>query len=100
MFDEENFDEAKQYAEEQISLMPQFEGSWNYGNTVEDVNLVLGRIAVKQSRIDDAKRYLLLAGNITGFPQVTSFGPNMSFTLDLLNIGEREAVLLAYPKMP
>jgi hypothetical protein len=76
-----------------MTLLPQFQGNWNYGNAVQDANVVLGRIAVRDGRIEDAKRYLAEAGKSPGSPQMNSFGPNMSLVKDLLEKGEREIVL-------
>ena len=86
-------EDAQKYALELRTLLPQFQGNWNYGNAVQDANLVLGRIAVREGRIDDAKRYLLEAGKSPGSPQMDTFGPNMSLAKDLLEKGERPVVL-------
>ena len=86
-------EDAQKYAQELMTLLPQFQGNWNYGNAVQDANLVLGRIAVREGRIDDAKRYLLEAGKSPGSPQMDTFGPNMSLAKDLLEKGEREVVV-------
>ena len=92
-FDVGKLDEANQYATELLKLAPNFQSNWNYGNAIQDGNLVLGRIAVRAGRIDDAKNYLIAAGNSPGSPQMNSFGPNMSLAKDLLQNGERGAVL-------
>lgn len=60
---------------------------------MHDGNFVLGRIAVQEGQIDEAKRYLLEAGKSTGSPVLNTFGPNMSLARDLLLNGERETVL-------
>lgn len=86
-------DDARRYASELLTLVPKFEGDWNYGNAVQDGHLVLGRIAVAEGRIDDAKRHLIEAGKSPGSPQMDSFGPNMSLAKDLLEKGERDVVL-------
>ena len=86
-------EDAQKYAQELMALLPQFRGNWNYGNAVQDANLVLGRIAVREDRIDDAKRYLLQAGKSPGSPQMDTFGPNMSLAKDLREKGERQVVL-------
>ena len=86
-------EDAQKYAQELMTLLPQFQGNWNYGNAVQDANLVLGRVAARAGRIDDAKRYLLEAGKSPGSPQMDSFGPNMSLAKDLLEKGERQVVL-------
>ena len=76
-----------------MTLLSKFPGDWNYGNAVQDANLVLGRIAVKDGRVDEAKQYLLAAGNSPGSPQMNSFGPNVSLAKDLLEKGERDVVI-------
>jgi hypothetical protein len=86
-------DDAGKYAGELLKLAPKFDGCWNYGNAVQNGNLVLGRIAVRENRIDDAKRYLIEAGKSPGSPQMDSFGPNMSLAKDLLERGEKDVVL-------
>jgi hypothetical protein len=88
-----NAGEAKKYAQELMALLPKYPKDWNYGNAVQDANLVLGRIAVKEGRIDEAKRYLIAAGNSPGSPQMDSFGPNVSLARDLLEKGERDVVI-------
>lgn len=86
-------EDARKYATELLALAPTFRGNWNYGNAIQDGNLVLGRIAVREGRIEEAKQYLLAAGKSPGSPQMDSFGPNMSLAKDLLEKGERETVL-------
>jgi hypothetical protein len=86
-------DDARRYADEMALLLPKFRDDWNYGNAVHDSHLVLGRIAVTEGRIDDAKQHLLDAGATPGSPQLDSFGPNMSLAQDLLAKGERDVVL-------
>lgn len=86
-------EDARKYAQELMTLIPKFQGHWNYGNAIQDANLVLGRIAVREGRIQDAKRFLIEAGKSPGSPQMDSFGPNMSLAKDLLEKGERDVVL-------
>ncbi|HWX21027.1 MAG TPA: hypothetical protein VN578_14095 [Candidatus Binatia bacterium] len=86
-------EDAGKYAQELMRMLPDFQGNWNYGNAVQDANLVLGRIAVREGHIDKAKRHLIASGNSPGSPQMDSFGPNMSLAKDLLEKGEHEAVL-------
>jgi tetratricopeptide (TPR) repeat protein len=86
-------DYADKFAKELLKLAPDFQSNWNYGNAIQDGNLVLGRIAVRDGRMEDANKYLLAAGNSPGSPQMDSFGPNMSLAKDLLQKGERDTVL-------
>ena len=86
-------EDAQQYAEELLDLATKFEDDWNYGNAVHDGNMVLGRVAVTEGRIDDAKAFLIKAGETPGSPQLDSFGPNMSLAKDLIEEGETKVVL-------
>jgi hypothetical protein len=88
-----NSSDAKKYAQELMTLLPKFPSDWNYGNAVQDANLVLGRIAVKEGHIDEAKQHLIAAGNSPGSPQMNSFGPNVSLAKDLLEKGERDIAI-------
>lgn len=63
------------------------------GDAVHDGHLVLGRIAVDDGRIGEAKGHLLAAGKSNGSPLLNSFGPNMGLAKDLLEKGEQRAVL-------
>jgi hypothetical protein len=92
-FETGKIEDARKYATELLTLAPKFPRSWNYGNAIQDGNLVLGRIALKEGRADEAKQRLLEAGKSPGSPQMDSFGPNMSLAKDLLEKGERDTVL-------
>ena len=92
-FEVGKIEDAQKHATELLALAPRFPSNWNYGNALQDGNLVLGRIAASEGRIEEAKQYLLKAGGSPGSPQMDSFGPNMSLAKDLLVKGERETVL-------
>lgn len=85
--------DAQNYAQELMTLLPKYKDDWNYGNAIHDANLVLGRIAVREGNIEAAKKYLIAAGKSPGSPQMDSFGPNMTLAKDLLEKGERDTVL-------
>jgi tetratricopeptide (TPR) repeat protein len=92
-FNTGKIEDARKYADELLKVTPAYKGDWNYGNAVQDANLVLGRIAVTEGRLNDAEQYLLEAGASPGSPQMDSFGPNMSLAKDLLEKGRKDAVL-------
>ena len=87
-----DWDKAKIYAERLLSSATD-KKDWNYGNAIHHGNLLLGRIALKNGDIEQAKKYLLKAGETPGSPQLNSFGPNMSLAKELLEEGERSTVL-------
>jgi len=91
-------EQARKYAEEQSRMLDQYKKDWNYGNAVQDINIVLGRIAVSEGELEKAKEYLLKAGDSPGSPQMNSFGPNMSLAKDLLEKGEKHAVIQYFSK--
>jgi RNA polymerase sigma factor (sigma-70 family) len=88
-----NIEDARRFSEELMALTPKYTNDWNYGNAVQDANLVLGRIAVRAGKIAEAKKFLAASAKSNGSPTMNSFGPNMSLALDLLEKGERDAVL-------
>ncbi len=92
-FCEGKYSEAQEYANELSTLVSKFKGNWNYGNAIQDYNLVLGRIALIDGKIQKAKEYLIEAGKSPGSPQMDTFGPNMSLAKDLLKKGEKEVVI-------
>jgi hypothetical protein len=92
-FEVGQIEDARKYANDLLTLAQKFQRDWNYGNAIQDGNLVLGRIALKEGRTEDAKQCLLAAGKSPGSPQMDSFGPNMSLAKDLLDKGERDVVL-------
>jgi len=84
---------AKKYAMELLSMAPEFEKNWNYGNAIHDGNLILGRLAFDSGEIEVAKGYLAEAGKTPGSPQLNSFGPSFELAESLLEKGEKKAVI-------
>ncbi|MFK7771523.1 MAG: hypothetical protein AB8F94_05255 [Saprospiraceae bacterium] len=92
-FQEEEFQEAKSLALEYLDMANSNKTNWNYGNAIHQANLILGRISLREKKIEEAKIYLLKAGKTPGSPQLNSFGPNMTLAKELLEIEETETVL-------
>ena len=67
--------------------------SGNYANTINHANEILGRVALREGNVAEAKRYLLKAGQTPGSAQLNSWGPSMALAEELSMHGEREAVL-------
>ena len=84
---------ARELAEELERMAPNFKGKSGYGNAVQDFNQVLGRIALAEGNIDEAKRRLIASADSNGSPTMNSFGPNMTLAKELLLKGESEVVL-------
>lgn len=84
---------AKERAAELLRTAANFKKDWNYGNAIHRANLVLGRVSLLNGDLDGAKKHLKAAGLTPGSPQLNSFGPNMMLAKELLEKGERNAVL-------
>jgi hypothetical protein len=92
-FEAGDMEKARAYAERLLSSARRQQDSWNLSDSVHKGNLILGRIAAIEGRLADAVGFLRASGETTGSPVLNSFGPNMSLAKDLLERGEREAVL-------
>ena len=66
---------------------------WWTGDAIHQGNIVLGRLALRESQREPAKRYLLAAGKTPGSSSLGGLGPNMALARDLLDLGETAAVL-------
>jgi len=80
-------------AEELVLLAPQYKGYPGYGNAVQDSNHVLGRIALAEGNMAEAKKYLLASADSDGSPTMNSFGSNMTLAKEFLQKGEKDVVL-------
>jgi hypothetical protein len=83
---------ARSYADELLAA-GSASRDWMTGNAIHQGHLILGRIALRGHDLAQAKEHLLAAGKTPGSPQLNSFGPNMSLAKELLEAGERQAVL-------
>jgi beta-lactamase regulating signal transducer with metallopeptidase domain/tetratricopeptide (TPR) repeat protein len=92
-FEAGDFATAHQYAQELLQMAPQYPKDWNYGNALYTGNSVLGQIALAQGDIPSAKNYLAAAGDSPGSPQLNSFGPDLTLARQLLEKGEKDAVI-------
>jgi hypothetical protein len=93
-FDAGELNKAEDYARELLSVAPQYQRDWNYGNAIFFGHMVIGRVALKRdANVLLAKSSLLASAQTSGSPQLNSFGPNMSLAKDLLTAGERDTVL-------
>ena len=86
-------DKAFSYATELLRTSNDRKDDWNYGNAVFTANTVLGRIALKQGSVAQARLYLLESGKTPGSPTLDSFGPDFTLARELLDKGERDAVI-------
>ena len=67
--------------------------SWNYGNTIFNGHTLLGRVAIREGKLDEAKKHLLTAGHTPGSPQLNTFGPDFILARELAEKGEYDTVI-------
>ena len=67
--------------------------SWNYCNTIFKEHSLLGRVALREGKLDVAKKHLLAAGHTPGSPQLNTFGPDYVLARELAEKGERDTVI-------
>jgi hypothetical protein len=84
-------DKASLYANELIASA--HNGDWNNGNAIHDGNMVRGLVALRSGNVEQAARDLIEAGKTSGSPTLNSFGPDMILASQLLDKGQRDAVL-------
>jgi hypothetical protein len=92
-FDAGKIEDAEDSIKELKLLLPKYLNNWNYGNATHKISITTGRIALRNGKIGQAKTFLIEAGKTQGSPQLNSFGPNMSLAKELLEKGEKKAVL-------
>jgi hypothetical protein len=85
-------EKARTLAKELERLTPKYK-DWDSGNEVQDANQVLGRIALAEGDVAEAKKRLLASADSKGSPQMNSFGPNMQLAKELLAKGEKVVVI-------
>ena len=85
-FEAGNLDQASQVANELLT-------NFDNGYAMHSGNLVLGRVALANGKIETAKARLLDAGRVNGGTTITTSGPNMMLAKELLESGEKEVVL-------
>lgn len=66
---------------------------WENARVVYDANVTLGRIAIREGKIDEAKKYLLAAAKTRGATQLNTFDPDFILARELLERGEKDVVL-------
>jgi hypothetical protein len=66
---------------------------WWTGDAIHQANIVLGRLALRVSKVEPAKACLLAAGKTPGSSSLDSLGPNMGLAKELLDLGETATVL-------
>jgi hypothetical protein len=63
------------------------------GQAIYYGNQVLGRLSLRAGDVESAKKYFAASVETRGCPNINTFGPNMLLARELLQAGERDAVL-------
>jgi hypothetical protein len=84
---------AEQLARELLETADTYEQDWNHDNAVHQGRTILGQLALRRGDLELARRLLLASAELTGSPQLKSFGPTMRLAKELLEAGERAAPL-------
>ena len=84
---------AAAYAEELLAAAALHTSDWNYGNALHDGHTVLGRLALLRGDTAKAREQLLASARTPGSPQLRSLGPTMKLAKELLDKGEKDAVV-------
>jgi hypothetical protein len=92
-FEAGEIERARAWAVQLLSQGTTDKQDWNYGNAIHHGHIMLGRIALLSGNLAEAREQLIAAGETPGSPQLNSFGPNMVLAKELLEKGEREAVV-------
>ena len=83
--------QAKINARKMLQSASQIKDTWNYGNVLHTMNIILGRIALREGDVDGAKRHLMEAAN-PGSSQL-NFSPDAELARELLDKGESKVVI-------
>ena len=62
-------------------------------DSIHAAHQILGRIALREDRLDEAQQHLLDSARIKGSPVLMSFGPSMILAKELLEKDRKDAVL-------
>jgi beta-lactamase regulating signal transducer with metallopeptidase domain/tetratricopeptide (TPR) repeat protein len=84
---------ARDYANELLGPGMQWSNGGNAGSALYQGHTVLGRVALREEKLDEAKQHLLESAKTKGSPTLNSFGPNMALAKELLEKGQTNAVL-------
>lgn len=84
---------ADRYARELLALAEPHPQDEQYGPAWHDGHMVMGQLALKRGSVAEARAHLRAAGESAGGGTLSSFGPNMGLARDLLQRGEKQAVI-------
>jgi hypothetical protein len=86
-------EKARDYATQLVTAQPSGARGFPYDDAIHTGHTILGRVALREGRLDEAKSRLLASGNVKKSPMLGTSGPNMSLAQELLAKGENATVL-------
>src|SRR2546422_4049314 len=89
---------AQRWARDGLNDATTATSAWSVANSVHHAHIILGRIALRAGDLAEARKHLIQASQSQGSPQLDSFGPNMMLAKELLEKGERDAVIQYFQK--
>ena len=89
----QDFEAARGWAEKALASVETLKTKNLHGEAVHDGNTVLGRLALREGDVEEAKRRLLAAGETIGSPTLNTFGPNLILAERLAAAGQSETVI-------
>ncbi len=92
-FEAGEVNKAQIWALESLSQGSTNKADPSLADSIHHGHIVLGRIALLSGDLAEARQQLIQAGQTSGSPVLGSFGPNMILAKELLEKGERDAVL-------
>jgi hypothetical protein len=95
-FEAGEFATARDYGEGMLARAPRASNPWSAGSAIHQGHLILGRVALAQGDVEQAKSRLIDAVTAPGLEPILFFcsdGPNTALAKDLLEHGEKECVL-------
>jgi hypothetical protein len=87
--------EARALGQRMLAQLPAT-NTWNYGNVIYHAHQLLGRVALREGKLNAARDCLRRAGQAPATPQLINLGPDNWLAREVLQHGEpadREAVL-------
>lgn len=85
--------EAADLARRSIASAAAFEQNWNYANALHTGHTVLGLLSLKDGNVPQVIEELQASADVSGSPQLNSFGPSMQLARQLLLRGRTAEVL-------
>lgn len=85
---------ARNYSNETLRLAGPPVNTWRQADALYLAHIIAGRLALRSQDLDGARRHLTAAAGImSAAPSAAAMGPDIPFAAELVDAGERDAVL-------